>query len=169
MYRIYVLHKSFREVGNLRWLLAILGIYIVVKRRKGSGRGLLLVSLLTVYVFLFISFRPLPLVSRQLLPYFMSPPLLLNPSIEDVEARVTNEKARNVLRYLRIIHDLLEEGGIWINLGPLLWHFENSQQVSGRGEGSVELSLDEVKELARQVGFELSVSFVSRSVDLFES
>jgi len=28
-----------------------------------------------------------------------------------------------------------------------------------RGEGSVELSLDEVKELARKVGFELSVSF----------
>jgi carnosine N-methyltransferase len=29
-----------------------------------------------------------------------------------------------------------------------------------RGEGSVELSLDEVKDLARKVGFELSVSFV---------
>ena len=63
-----------------------------------------------------------------------------------------------MLRYLRIIHELLEEVGIWINLGPLLWHFENSQQVSGRGEGSVELSLDEVKDLARKVGFELSVS-----------
>jgi len=66
-----------------------------------------------------------------------------------------------VLRYLRIIHDLLEEGGIWINLGPLLWHFENSQQVSGRGEGTVELSLDEVKDLARKVGFELSVSLLN--------
>jgi len=29
-----------------------------------------------------------------------------------------------------------------------------------RGEGSVELSLDEVKDLARKVGFELSVSLV---------
>lgn len=54
MYRIYVLHKSFREVGNLRWLLGILGIYIVVRRRRASGRGSLLVSLLIVYVFSFI-------------------------------------------------------------------------------------------------------------------
>jgi len=41
---------------------------------------------------------------------------------------------------------------------PLLWHFENTQTLSERGEGSIELSLDEVKELARKVGFELSVS-----------
>lgn len=41
--------------------------------------------------------------------------------------------------------------------GPLLWHFENSS-TSPKGEGSIELSLDEVKALARMVGFELSVS-----------
>jgi hypothetical protein len=52
----------------------------------------------------------------------------------------------------------LDDEGIWINVGPLLWHFENSATVSKRGEGSVELSLDEVKELARVVGFDLSVS-----------
>lgn len=39
-------------------------------------------------------------------------------------------------------------------LGPLLWHWENN---SG-GEVSVELSLDEVKELARKIGFEITVS-----------
>ena len=51
-----------------------------------------------------------------------------------------------------------------------MWHFENSQQVSGRGEGSVELSLDEVKDLARKVGFELSVSpVVTFSFNLGES
>jgi carnosine N-methyltransferase len=72
--------------------------------------------------------------------------------------------------YLRIIHDLLEEGGIWINIGtlnpeqkltrsgPLLWHFENSPTSSINGEGSIELSLDEVKALARDVGFEIRVS-----------
>ena len=43
-------------------------------------------------------------------------------------------------------------------MGPLLWHFENSPTLSDRGEGSIELSLDEVKDLARKVGFELSVS-----------
>lgn len=44
-----------------------------------------------------------------------------------------------------------------LTLGPLLWHFENSP-TSTKGEGSIELSLDEVKTLARMVGFELSVS-----------
>ena len=64
------------------------------------------------------------------------------------------------MRYLRIIYDLLDDDGIWINVGPLLWHFENSTTLSKRGEGSVELSLDEVKDLARMVGFELSVSLL---------
>jgi len=43
-------------------------------------------------------------------------------------------------------------------MGPLLWHFENSPTLSDRGEGSIELSLNEVKDLAGKVGFELSVS-----------
>ncbi|BEJ11480.1 hypothetical protein CspHIS471_0109020 [Cutaneotrichosporon sp. HIS471] len=65
------------------------------------------------------------------------------------------DTAHNVLNYLRIVHGLLDEGGVWINLGPLLWHFENSA-TSPKGEGSIELSLDEVKALARMVGFKLS-------------
>jgi len=40
---------------------------------------------------------------------------------------------------------------VWINLGPLLWHWENSDEIS------IELALDEVKELAQGVGFEFSV------------
>jgi carnosine N-methyltransferase len=64
-----------------------------------------------------------------------------------------------VLSFLQIIYDLLDEGGIWINLGPLLWHFENSPTTSAKGEGSIELSLNEVKELARQVGFVIDVCF----------
>jgi carnosine N-methyltransferase len=84
------------------------------------------------------------------------------------------DQARNVLNYLRIIHTLVEDGGIWINIGepppstmsivvlmvpgPLLWHFENAPTNSAKGEGSIELSLDEVKDLARIVGFEIHVS-----------
>nr|XP_019051309.1 hypothetical protein I302_01758 [Kwoniella bestiolae CBS 10118]OCF30239.1 hypothetical protein I302_01758 [Kwoniella bestiolae CBS 10118] len=63
--------------------------------------------------------------------------------------------ARNVLNYLRIIHTILADDGVWINIGPLLWHFENSPKKSPKGEGSIELSLDEVKELARRVGFDI--------------
>ena len=47
---------------------------------------------------------------------------------------------------------------MWINLGPLLWHFENSPTKGAKGEGSIELSLDEVKALARNVGFDIAVS-----------
>ncbi|KAL1409798.1 hypothetical protein Q8F55_003795 [Vanrija albida] len=74
------------------------------------------------------------------------------------------DTARNVLNYLRIIHTILAEGGVWINLGPLLWHFENSPTASARGEvGSIDLSLDEVKELARGVGFEIREEKMVRS------
>ncbi|KAK4684760.1 carnosine N-methyltransferase, partial [Tremellales sp. Uapishka_1] len=66
------------------------------------------------------------------------------------------DTARNVLNYLKIIYNILQDDGVWINIGPLLWHFENSPTTSSKGEGSIELSLDEVKELARRVGFTIS-------------
>ncbi|KZP20355.1 N2227-domain-containing protein [Athelia psychrophila] len=64
----------------------------------------------------------------------------------------TYQQAKNIVNYLRIIHRILAPGGVWINLGPLLWHFENNQS----NDPSIELDLDEVKALARQIGFELS-------------
>lgn len=74
------------------------------------------------------------------------------------------DTARNILNYLRIIKGLLKDDGVWINVGPLLWHFENIADRE-RGEGSVELSLDEVKALARQMGFELAVSGTGKGRD----
>jgi carnosine N-methyltransferase len=71
------------------------------------------------------------------------------------------DTARNIVNYLQTIWGLLNEGGVWVNLGPLLWHFENVPDKE-RGEGSIELSLDEVKGLARQIGFEIAVSTPSR-------
>lgn len=59
---------------------------------------------------------------------------------------------------------MLRDDGVWINVGPLLWHFENIADRE-RGEGSVELSLDEVKALARKMGFELAVSRVGKERD----
>ena len=52
----------------------------------------------------------------------------------------------NVFATLERIHDLLADGGTWINLGPLLW-------TSG-GTAKVELSLEEVVQAAREIGFE---------------
>lgn len=43
-----------------------------------------------------------------------------------------------------------------IPLGPLLWHFENNNT----NDPSVELDLEELKQLARDIGFELSVSIL---------
>ena len=60
-------------------------------------------------------------------------------------------QAKNIVNYLRIIHKKLAPGGVWINLGPLLWHWENNTT----GDPSVELDLDEVKALCRAIGFEL--------------
>ena len=67
------------------------------------------------------------------------------------------DTARNVMNYLAIIKGLLKDEGVWINVGPLLWHFENIADRE-RGEGGIELSLDEVKALARTMGFDLKVS-----------
>ncbi|BGO99784.1 hypothetical protein NBRC10513v2_004011 [Rhodotorula toruloides] len=61
------------------------------------------------------------------------------------------DTARNVVAYLETIHGLLKPGGLWINLGPTLWHFE-----ADRDSSSLELPLEDVKALARKIGFELS-------------
>ncbi|KAI0049625.1 N2227-domain-containing protein [Auriscalpium vulgare] len=62
------------------------------------------------------------------------------------------DTAKNIVNYLRIIHKILTPGGIWINLGPLLWHFENNTS----NDPSIELDLEEIKELVRQIGFEIT-------------
>ena len=55
----------------------------------------------------------------------------------------------NVVATLQQIKGLLKPGGKWINLGPLLW--------SGGGSVAMELNLEEVLELAKEVGFEIMV------------
>ncbi|KAG2069399.1 N2227-domain-containing protein [Suillus decipiens] len=62
------------------------------------------------------------------------------------------DTAKNIINYLRIIHRILTPGGVWINIGPLLWHFENN----ATNDPSIELDLEEVKILARKIGFVIS-------------
>ncbi|KAF8582380.1 N2227-domain-containing protein [Ramaria rubella] len=62
------------------------------------------------------------------------------------------DTAKNIINYLRILHRILVPGGVWINLGPLLWHFENNTT----GDISIEVDVHEVKALARKLGFEIS-------------
>ncbi|KAF9812601.1 hypothetical protein IEO21_06123 [Rhodonia placenta] len=51
----------------------------------------------------------------------------------------------NAIQTIEHIHALLRPGGTWINLGPLLW--------TGGGQAAVELSLQEMLQLAETVGF----------------
>jgi hypothetical protein len=51
----------------------------------------------------------------------------------------------NIFSTIEHIYTLLRPGGVWINLGPLLW--------SGSAQAAVELSLEEVLTLVEEVGF----------------
>ena len=81
------------------------------------------------------------------------------------------DTAPNLIRYLEVIYQCLKPGGILVNVGPLLWHFENNapgnhgHDDDGDGEhnhstssgiadpGSFELSEDEVMALVENIGF----------------
>lgn len=83
------------------------------------------------------------------------------------------DTAPNLIRYIETIHNCLKPGGLWINVGPLLWHFEDrtaggenkpkpgdgddedfEKEFQGIGEpGGVELAGDEVVLLVESMGF----------------
>ena len=60
------------------------------------------------------------------------------------------DTAHNVIEYLENIWKVLKPGGVLVNLGPLLYHFQGVGN-----EASIELSLEDVLDVARQIGFEL--------------
>ena len=66
------------------------------------------------------------------------------------------DTAHNIVEYLEVIASILKKGGLWINLGPSLWHFEGTIGLS------LDLPMDEVKALARRVpqGLQIEVSMV---------
>lgn len=82
------------------------------------------------------------------------------------------DTAPNLIRYLQTIHGCLKPGGLLVNIGPLLWHFENTPpgqhhhedddgdqgNSNNRGNGiadpgSFELTDDEVMALVEKMGF----------------
>ena len=78
------------------------------------------------------------------------------------------DTATNIIDYLRTIKHCLDDDGYWINFGPLLWHFENDDNVYNvkvqASEGEVkdvptplkglELSRDDILNLVTDIGFE---------------
>lgn len=82
------------------------------------------------------------------------------------------DTAPNVIRYIETVRNCLKSGGLWINLGPLLWHHASRTQDpeqdaddrkrSEKGEdigiadpGSVELTDEEVVALIQHFGFSI--------------
>lgn len=71
------------------------------------------------------------------------------------------DTAPNIIRYIETIRHCLKPNGIWINVGPLLWHFEeghtgHNHEHQGLGEpGSVELTEEEVFLLVERMGFRI--------------
>ncbi|KAL3528201.1 hypothetical protein ACH5RR_012857 [Cinchona calisaya] len=66
------------------------------------------------------------------------------------------DTAHNIVEYIEIISRILKDGGVWINLGPLLYHF--ADMYGHEDEMSIELSLEDVKKVALHYGFELEQS-----------
>ncbi|KAF2843526.1 N2227-domain-containing protein [Patellaria atrata CBS 101060] len=96
------------------------------------------------------------------------------------------DTAPNIIAYIETIRNCLKPGGVWINLGPLLWHFSdsphttssnkssssdhnslksdpNQDNTDGIGDpGSVELTEEEVVLLVEQFGF--TIESLNKSV-----
>ncbi|XP_057461156.1 uncharacterized protein LOC130751586 [Actinidia eriantha] len=63
------------------------------------------------------------------------------------------DTAHNIVEYIEIISRILKDGGVWINLGPLLYHF--ADMYGQEDEMSIELSLEDVKKVAFHYGFQM--------------
>lgn len=59
-----------------------------------------------------------------------------------------------------MIHKILKPGGYWINMGPLLYHWQCADDITAaemdeRYEQSFELSYEEIEEVMKKVGFQM--------------
>ena len=61
------------------------------------------------------------------------------------------DTANNIIEYIETIHNILKTGGLWINFGPLLYHYTDNEN-----EVSIELSLEEIKKIIIGFGFEFT-------------
>eukprot|EP00743_Colponemidia_sp_Colp-15_P007924 GILK01008583.1.p1 GENE.GILK01008583.1~~GILK01008583.1.p1 ORF type:complete len:398 (+),score=50.77 GILK01008583.1:41-1195(+) len=60
------------------------------------------------------------------------------------------DTARNVIEYIETMSKILRPGGVWINFGPLLYHYADMED-----EKSIELSWEEILPIIQYYGFEL--------------
>lgn len=80
------------------------------------------------------------------------------------------DTAPNLIRYIETIRNCLRDGGLWINLGPLLWHFADRapsndhhlerpeglrEKIGIEEPGAFELTDGEVLMLVEKMGFDI--------------
>lgn len=73
------------------------------------------------------------------------------------------DTAHNIVEYIEVISNVLKSHGLWINLGPCLWHHEHGQgrenklafDEDGEYIGSIELSMEESMALIERMGFQI--------------
>ena len=65
------------------------------------------------------------------------------------------DTAHNVVEYLEIIANCLKPGGVWVNFGPLLFHWADARAYLENDELSVEMSLADVERVADAVGLDV--------------
>ncbi|XP_059062488.1 carnosine N-methyltransferase [Achroia grisella] len=58
--------------------------------------------------------------------------------------------APNVIEFIERIYSILEPGGYWVNLGPLLYHYSDTPT-----ENSIEPPYDILLEIIRDIGFDI--------------
>lgn len=57
------------------------------------------------------------------------------------------------MEYVETIHSILRPGGLWVNIGPLLYHWADME-----GEMSIELTYQELRSVISSVGFVIEVT-----------
>jgi carnosine N-methyltransferase len=60
------------------------------------------------------------------------------------------DTANNIIEYVEQIYKILKPGGVWINLGPLLYHFSDIPH-----ELSIELTYEQLIRVVRGLGFQV--------------
>jgi carnosine N-methyltransferase len=59
------------------------------------------------------------------------------------------DTAKNIMEYIEVIKKVLKKGGIWINFGPLTYHWIGYQNIP-----TIELPYDILKDVIINYGFE---------------
>lgn len=62
------------------------------------------------------------------------------------------DTAHNIIEYIETIYQLIKPGGLWVNIGPLLYHYTDD-----KSEISIELSWEQVSTVIQKVGFVIEV------------